>query len=773
MHDDPHAESTVHVNADKTIEYAYEYLARGWYVFPVNIHYKSDGKKLLKPIRSWKENSSNEKQQIKAWWKSKTWREATIAIDTGKSGLLVIDIDVKNGINGFDYWNEITEVDPESYRTYSVITPTGGQHYYYKVRAGYGDDISIGGSVIGQGIDHRGTGGFVFAPPTLTRDGTYRTKNSDDNGSGSAGVDGVALLPEPLIVRFQVAAQNRNLPVHSNTNECGVEAFAPSTDNLRVWSWEQMTQYLTPYVQLMEGARKGERNTTLYKLAFETSHFMPVFLTRQQIHAVCEKACDTAGYEDWEEMRNTIESAIAVEKQWYAIADQWADGQNSDKAEQLRTERENAFWESRPVLSHIRRFAYGRMAAPWAVLGAVLTRACAALDPRIVLPPIIGTRVSLNLFIGLTGPSGAGKDTAAGTAEDCLTFVNGIAFEELGIGSGEGIAHQFVKRARGEDGESVIEQYNKSVVFTASEISTIKGLAERNSSTLLAELKKAWMGQRLGFAYVDPIKRLPMEKNTYRLNMVAGIQPEHAAVLLDDETGGTPQRWCWIWAADRNIGTGNWEDWAGIEPMKVRLPDLPIALGIDGTIDKTSLTDIGIPEEIRQQIIAEHIRRQRGQGTVSIDQHSTLMQEKIAAVLCCMDGRLMMNVEDWDLAGYITAHSKAVVRKVKATLGGVQEKRVEARTQRDVQREVQKHDAVEERILSKTKLSIVRVLEKGVPGEWTSKKDILTNISTKQREHLEEAILELLDKDIIEEFVQDHPKNKDIKAYSYKLKGDQ
>ena len=100
----------------------------------------------------------------------------------------------------------------------------------------------------------------------------------------------------------------------------------------------------------------------------------------------------------------------------------------------------NAFWEARPALQHTLTLARARGVGPWATLGGVLARAIATIPPEITLPGIIGSRMSLNLFIALVGPSGGGKGAAEATALDgfSLPFVDIVP-----LGTGEGIARTY------------------------------------------------------------------------------------------------------------------------------------------------------------------------------------------------------------------------------------------------------------------------------------------------------------------------------------------
>jgi len=180
---------------------------------------------------------------------------------------------------------------------------------------------------------------------------------------------------------------------------------------------------------------------------------------------------------------------------------------------------------SRPVLEHIRVFARARMCSPWAVLGVVLARVVASVPPFVVLPPVIGSAASLNLFVALVGASGGGK----GAAEDAVTL-NGP--DVATVGSGEGIAHLYAHREKGE-----VVRDRDAVLFTVPEVDNLVALGQRQGSTLLPQLRVAWMGERLGFSYADKAKALPIPRHSYRMGLVLGVQPGRAG-LLNDADGG-------------------------------------------------------------------------------------------------------------------------------------------------------------------------------------------------------------------------------------------
>jgi hypothetical protein len=88
-----------------------------------------------------------------------------VGVATGsRSGLLVVDLDRKKGVDGVASLRRLGEL-PE---TVGVATPSGGFHVYLQY-----PDFTVGNSVsmIGPGIDIRGEGGYVVMPPSLHENG--------------------------------------------------------------------------------------------------------------------------------------------------------------------------------------------------------------------------------------------------------------------------------------------------------------------------------------------------------------------------------------------------------------------------------------------------------------------------------------------------------------------------------------------------------------------------------------------------------------------------
>lgn len=388
---------------------------------------------------------------------------------------------------------------------------------------------------------------------------------------------------------------------------------------------------------------------------------------------------------------------------------------------------EETFWRSREVLEHIRTFARARRASPWAVLGVALVRVTTAMPPHYVLPPAIGSHASINLFVGIVAPSGGGKGAAEAAAGDAVDVGK---LHTSGVGSGEGILHQYVTRKRGKGGlPGGLEQHNDKVLFTAAEVDTLGALHARQASTLLSELRKVWVGEELSFAYVDPTKRLKVERHRYRAGLVVGIQPARAGVLLDDTDGGTPQRFLWMPGNDPQM-----PDVAPSEPPVWRW-EMPTgtSMRIDG------LVELDVCQEARTFIDTEHVRRNRGEGE-TLDAHTSLCRLKVAAGLGILDGRLGVTEADWVLSGVVMEMSR---HTRDAVLTGIRAKVKASNTARalaDAEREVVRDEAVTEAVIQRVCRTVMRLVD----GLEVPRKHLTQSITSSDRGFLDAAISRLV-----------------------------
>lgn len=130
--------------------------------------YLADGEHCVQPgkhprgVQSWRAESTTDAATIRKWWGRHP--DANIGIDTGKTGLLVLDADAyKENFAGASLLSKTDEKTP------TVLTGGGGQHLYYRMPEGKAWGNQTG--ALPPGIDIRGHGGFVVAAPSLHASG--------------------------------------------------------------------------------------------------------------------------------------------------------------------------------------------------------------------------------------------------------------------------------------------------------------------------------------------------------------------------------------------------------------------------------------------------------------------------------------------------------------------------------------------------------------------------------------------------------------------------
>ncbi len=145
------------------LEAALWYAKRGWAVFPCK-----PGAKASLTEHGFEDATTN-KGIIRAWWAAHP--NANIGVSCGASGLAVIDVDVKGGKPGLESWRDLLQLHGQAIgETVTSETPSGGMHLIYTQN---GTPIGCTVDTLAEGIDTRGTGGYIVVPPSVTPDGDY------------------------------------------------------------------------------------------------------------------------------------------------------------------------------------------------------------------------------------------------------------------------------------------------------------------------------------------------------------------------------------------------------------------------------------------------------------------------------------------------------------------------------------------------------------------------------------------------------------------------
>lgn len=402
------------------------------------------------------------------------------------------------------------------------------------------------------------------------------------------------------------------------------------------------------------------------------------------------------------------------------------------------------FWSSRRSLHHLHTFARARRVAPWAVLGAALAQVVAATEPNAQLPPTIGSYASLNLFVGLVGKPGTGKDAARKVAKEALELPKDSKFLTAPLGSGEGLAHMFMR-----EGKEGAEQVNDAALVTIGEIDTLTALVKRQSSTVASQLRQAAMGEELGFFYVDTSKRMMVPEHRYRMCLLAGIQPKRAGGLLGDADGGTPQRFVWLPAYDPDAPDDAPEC---PEPMLWVPPKWHEAGGKQaGGMYRAA---VQLPKAATDMVIAAHLARTRGQGD-ALDGHAILTRLKVAAALAILEGRTYVDDMDWELSGTVMATSDATremcIRELEDANRRDNVRQAEAEAARTIVVQERVDDAAVQRVARGIRRALAR------SGGPVAHADLRKTLAGRDRAYFEPAITALmLAGDVLEDKVEHH-----------------
>jgi hypothetical protein len=155
---------------------------RRWFVFPARM---ADGKKF-----SWlsKDHApgglnwgmSNDPEQVRKNFSTPRWRDRCgLGVPTGAvNGIFMIDVDTiaGHGVDGIGAMRKLEREHGKLTKTLKAMSPSGSVHYYFRHP---GDGIKIVSRAIAPGIDCKGDGGQVAAPPSMTSSGgRYRWLNS-------------------------------------------------------------------------------------------------------------------------------------------------------------------------------------------------------------------------------------------------------------------------------------------------------------------------------------------------------------------------------------------------------------------------------------------------------------------------------------------------------------------------------------------------------------------------------------------------------------------
>ena len=158
------------------------------------------------------------------------WPNARIGLPTGAAnGIVVIETDTVEG-HGVDGAASLEALESQHSRlpnTLMAISPSGSVHHYFR-HPGDGIKIKNSASEIGAGVDVRGDGGMVVAPPSINPDGRrYGWLNQNPFAAMPLWLVGLTReKPRTTISQRAVAAIARPTNGSSAYASCDGDAYA-------------------------------------------------------------------------------------------------------------------------------------------------------------------------------------------------------------------------------------------------------------------------------------------------------------------------------------------------------------------------------------------------------------------------------------------------------------------------------------------------------------------------------------------------------------------
>lgn len=267
---------------------ALDYAADGWHVLPLHsldsvglcsCRDADCGSPAKHPrTKTGLTEASTDPVVIEAWWSR--WPEANVGVRTGAiSGIVVLDIDSYAG--GDDGLAELVAEYGELVDTMEAETGGGGRHLIY---AHPGDTVDIRNKAgLAPGVDVRGDGGYIVAPPSLHVSGAFYEWST---------TMAPAALPAWLIERPKPVRKVTAMPVVHNPSEHPwvKAAFDGELRDLRL-------------------AAEGTRNDQLNRTAFNLGQLVPHALNRYEVESVLHNEAMSIGLTDRETLA-TIRSGI-------------------------------------------------------------------------------------------------------------------------------------------------------------------------------------------------------------------------------------------------------------------------------------------------------------------------------------------------------------------------------------------------------------------------------------------------------------------------------
>ncbi len=390
-----------------------------------------------------------------------------------------------------------------------------------------------------------------------------------------------------------------------------------------------------------------------------------------------------------------------------------------------------SFWDELPELAQIRDAAHSTARSADAVLGAMLARVSAITPPTLRGPSPVGMPSTFDVCVAIVGSTGTGK-SSAGDVAAALLPINDAQILEASLGSGEGLEESYfgmvIEPDENGKNQKVKRQVRRAFLATLDEGQALVEMGSRKGSTLLPTIRSAWSGQRLGKQNASGETTRQLAPASYRLALLAGFQTELATALLDDASGGTPQRFVYFAAADPSIPDIA-PPWPG--PFNIQLPRHQAGEQVD------------LAGEVTAEIRGRSLARSRGDIVIdTLDSHRDLSRLKIAGLFAVMAGRKNITADDWRRSGDVLDASDRTRQRIVDAAQYRAFASARTRSAGVASQAAYLDDSASERALASMAKAIARHVHKGVCEGACRRRCVSRSTSGKQRQivTLDEAL---------------------------------
>lgn len=722
------------LNAMQAVDLALHWAARGVPVLPTNPDTKAPwvGKE-------WERKATRDEATIREWWRQKP--TARVGIKTGLAcgcgcldGPDVLDFDVSDGKPGIEQRRALVLAEVlDSTKAMRVVTPSGGEHWWFEGSTQHNkqNDDSV------WGVDLRAHHGMVLAPGNPG----YEVKGVPWSGLGPSPVwavvaacPGIKQKPgakraqptPPPVVRKPSRLVGPAQPEIQNApgEESPLDWFC-RTNDLEVllvqdgWTYAYEHQDRRYFVRPGKDPKDGVSANVMINpsdgrqtlMNFSTSVDLPTDrgLSAAQYWAFTRHGGDVRA------AAKSIRTTMMPRRQTATTTGLVAPGTTQQaqpgasvppgapvapvatrtaelvpSSEAGVPEPVRAFWSRRPELREVWWQSQISDTSPWAVLGSILAEVAGRIGPHVMLPPKggVGAPASLNLLVAISGNSGEDKGVSGQVARG---FVGNPRPPHRKPGTGQGIAAMFTTQTK----EGPVQE-NDTVVLNVAEITQLGAHMSQQGATITSTLLEVYMAEELGEHYANKELRRPVKEGTYRLALVAGVQPDNAAIIFDHAGSGLPQRFVWMpafWADSVLPESGlvapapgseqkRWRAWNAILPGTLDdsldatgWSPSDAASGLQSPGGKKAKEPEAIPAPIKEPMIVTYApavkrtieldqRRRRNAIKAKLaagedaagdpDSHLLLTRIKVATLLAAwLDSQLHVSDEMWELAGWV------------------------------------------------------------------------------------------------------------------------